>query len=1118
MRNYLFLAGLAAVALTTSCSEDFDLLGNKHEVTLGASVTAESTRAAFSYDETSKKASFFWNTGDEIGVNSTGNAKQFSSFTLKTGAGEATATFKGNVYGEVDNTCYAVYPYNDDHAMDGSKLTYVFPDSYTYTKVGQTYFPGGADSNSFNPALWAKVTDSGLAFKHLGGVFLVMVGKMPCAAGKLEFSAQENMAGKSVVDLSSTTPESKNGDNLTDGTTKVTINFSNATVDQDGVFYIPVPTGTYTNLRVKIFENGNEKAVSNIAAGTFTIARRNLYRLTLNGAELSAQETTTVSTASEAQNALEKNNNVAVAAITAADGASAESPTTATITIPEVAKTSTSESEDESAETATVTKTVAVEEITENVKITLKDAAESSSSGTEETTKKSVDAVTLSIPNIPVTDDNKEKLPAVEVTMPSSTVTLAGNAGVANFGTVTAETAENTLVVSSGVTIQKLIVKKGNVRIESGAKVVAIEKDASYTGTPIIYVEEGASYPSDLSGFTVTKASFIDTESDFESAMSKGGESFMLTKNLTLSRGYTTGQTVIIDLNGKTLTAPNIIVASGSLTLKNGKIIQTGGNKLIADTGGSLSVDNITYNGEDNTECCIFIKQNAQNASLYVSNSTINGGYYAVTTNATTNPIAGDCTITLEGSKFYANETGALLNIPASVKMYNCEFSGNHQGGFLRCGTYTISGCTFTLNAELEATHKENNWMKTWQNGNKGAFAALTIGNYLNTAYQYPTNITFSGNNKAEVTGTNASSFPAIHVCANAAEGKGVTITNLNNITKSGGKAEIEYGTSNITVDNADPVSYISSESDFTKAMSNGGIYVLKDNVTLSNEHTTTEGKTIAIDLNGKTLTTTNLIRAVGGNLTLNNGSITQNATATSGIDVGTSGVLSVDKVKYTGQYAYNCFFVIECSKAAKLNISNSTITTIGYGVATNATTTPQVAKDCEINLSNSTFAAGESGTLINIPAKVTMTNCTFSGNHQGGFLRGGTYTISGCTFTLNASLAATHSENNWMKTWQNGNKAAFAALTIGNYLSGSYQYATNITFTGKNYAKVTGTNASSFPAIHVCANADTDKGVTITGMSKITRTGGKSQSVEYGTSNITVDGNTVATNISKPE
>ena len=1110
MRKNLFLAGLAAVALTTSCSEDFDLLGNKHEVTLSASVTAEGTRAAFNLEGTSAK--FYWNTGDQIGVTSTENQKQFSSFTLKGEGGSATATFNGTVSGDVTDACYAVYPFSKNHSMNGSKLSYTFPTEYTYTKVSSEFFPGTADCNSFNPAMWAKVgSDKSISFKHLGGIFVIRFGSMPLTEGTLVLSAKEQMAGTFTADLSSNDEIAcKNTEeSVSDASKKVSIEFSGATKDADGVFYIPVPIGSYTNVYVELYEKENtSKALRTVAAGDFTITRKLLQPLKLNSTSVSGEESKTVSTASEAQTALASNDNVAVAAITA-DGSTA---TTATITVPEVSTASTTEDE-----TATVTKSVAVEKISENVTIQLKDAAESSSSGTEETTKKSVDAVTLSIPNIPVTDDNKDKLPAVEVTMPSSTVTLAGNAGAANFGTVTAETAENTLVVSSGVTIQKLIVKKGNVRIESGATVVAIEKDASYTGgTPIIYVEDGASYPSGLSDFTVKKASFIDTESDFESAMSKGGESFMLTKNLTLSRGYTTGQdvTVIINLNGKTLTAPNIIVASGSLRLMNGKIIQTGGNKLIADTGGSLSVDNITYNGEDNTECCIFIKQNAQKASLYVDNSTINGGYYAVTTNATTNPIAGDCTITLLGSKFIANETGALLNIPASVKMENCEFSGNHQGAFLRGGEYAISGCTFTLNASLAATHNENNWMKTWQSGNRGAFAALTIGNYLNTAYQYPTNITFSGTNTATVTGTNASSFPAIHVCANAATDKGVTITGLSTVTKTSSKAGIEYGTSNITVDSADPVSYISSESDFTNAMSNGGIYVLKNDVTLSSEHTTTAGKTIAIDLNGKTLTTTNLIRAVDGNLTLNNGSITQNANAGSGMNAGTNGVLSVDKVKYTGQSGHDGFFVENCSQKAKLNISNSTANVQIYGVTTNATTTPQVAQDCEINLSNSTFTAKETGVLINIPAKVTMTNCTFSGNHQGGFLRGGTYTISGCTFTLNAELAVDNAENNWGKTWKGGNEGAFAALTIGNYLNTAYQYPTNITFTGKNKAIVSGTYASSFPAIHVCANADTDKGVTITGMSKITRTGGKSQSVEYGTSNITVDGTAVTKNI----
>ena len=1112
MRKNLFLAGLAAVALTTSCSEDFDLLGNKHEVTLGVSVSAEGTRAAFLSD-----GSFYWSSGDQIGVTTTNVKNSFTALDLTKGAGTATATFKGTVSGDVTTDCYAIYPYNDGHSIataDGTTtLTYNYPASYTYTKVDQTYFPENKDGNSFNPAMWAKVAESGVTFKYLSGVFCIYVEKVPYASGTLTVAADENLAGKFTAKLSDTTPTCVNTEESpTDASKSVTITFSGATVNSPGVFYVPAPVGKYNNVTLTFKQDDSNTKV--IKAGYFEIKRKGLKKLEIKEATIDAGTATTAADASAATTALESNDNVAVTEITA------ESGTAAAITIPAV--TSTSETTEETPTVAENTqKTVTVEKIAESAKIELKDAATST---TETQTKSSVESVTLSIPNMPAeSDDEKGKLPEVTVSLPNSTVTLAGNAGAANFGTVTAETAENTLVVSSGVTIQKLIVKKGNVRIEKGATVVAIEKDQSYSGTCTIYYEDGASYPTglDSNGFTLQQIAYISSENDFYEAMSKGCSiDFTLTKDLTLSRGYTTGQnaTVSIDLNKKTLTTPKLIaINGGQLTLKNGNVVQTNGNYLMADNNGTLTIDNVIYTGTANTNSCLFIKQNAQKAKLVVNKSTINGGYYAVTTNASENPIATDCEITLTDSKFIANESGALLNIPAKVTMTNCEFSGNHQGGFLRCGTYTISGCTFTLNAELEATHSENNWMKIWQSGNRGAFAALTIGNYLNTAYQYPTNITFSGTNTATVTGTNASSFPAIHVCANAADDKGVTITNLNNITKSGGKAEVEYGTTNITVDSADPVSYISSESDFTNAMSNGGIYVLKDNVSLSNEHTTTTGKTIAIDLNGKTLTTTNLIRAVGGNLTLNNGSIIQNANATSGIDVGTSGVLSVDKVKYTGQYAYNCFFVIECSKAAKLNISNSTITTIGYGVATNADTTPQVAQDCEINLSNSTFAAGESGTLINIPAKVTMTNCTFSGNHQGGFLRGGTYTISGCTFTLNASLAATHSENNWMKTWQNGNKAAFAALTIGNYLNTAYQYPTTITFTGKNYAKVTGTNASSFPAIHVCANAAEGKGVTITGMSNnVTKSGGKSQSVEYGTTNIKVDGNTVATNISK--
>ena len=1116
MRKNLFLAGLAAVALTTSCSEDFDLLGNKHEVTLGVSVSAEGTRAAFLSD-----GSFYWSSGDQIGVTTTNLKTSFAALDLTTGAGTATATFKGTVSGDVTADCYAIYPYNDGHSIstaDGATtLTYNYPTTYTYTKVDQTYFPEYKDGNSFNPAMWAKVTDSGVTFKYLSGVFCIYVEKVPYASGTLTVAADENLAGKFTAKLSDDTPTCVNTEeNPTEASKTVTITFSGATENSPGVFYVPAPVGKYNNVTLTFTQDSNTKVIK---AGYFEIKRKGLKKLEIKEATIDAGTATAVENASAVTTALQSNDNVAVTEIKAEDGGSAA------ITIPAV--TSTSETTEETPTVAENTqKTVTVEKIAESAKIELKDAATTEESTTQ--TKSSVESVTLSIPNMPAeSDDEKGKLPQVTVSLPNSTVTLAGNAGAANFGTVTAETAENTLVVSSGVTIQKLIVKKGNVRIEKGATVVAIEKDQSYSGKCTIYYEEGASYPTDLdsNGFTLQQIAYISSENDFYEAMSKGCSiDFTLTKNLTLSRGYTTGQnaTVSIDLNGKTLTTTNLIRAvGGNLTLKNGSIIQNAnaGSGMNVGTNGVLSVDHVKYTGLSGHDG-FFVENCSQKAKLNISNSTANVQIYGVTTNATTTPqVAQDCEINLSNSTFTAKETGVLINIPAKVTMTNCTFSGNHQGGFLRGGTYTISGCTFTLNAELAVDNAENNWGKTWKGGNEGAFAALTIGNYLNTAYQYPTNITFSGTNTATVTGTNASSFPAIHVCANAATDKGVTITGLSTVTKTSSKAGIEYGTSNITVDSADPVSYITDESSFTDAMSNGGIYVLKNDVSLSaqaDEYSgfiTGSGKTVAIDLDGKTLTAPSKVYARNGSLTLNNGNIVQSNNKN--LRAGANGTLTLDHVVYTGQTTNCCIFVEQQTTNATVNVQNSTINCVDYAVGTNATQN-NVSSNCVLNLEKSTFTASDgTGALINIPAKVTMTNCKFSGNHQGALLRGGDYAISGCTFTLNAeSVTSSHKDNKWMTAWGSGNAAAFAALTIGNYENNAYQYETKATFTGTNKAIVSGTNKSNFPAIHVCARSATYP-VTITGFAKnMTTEGGKTPAIEYGTTNITVDGTAVTKNI----
>ncbi len=780
----IFMASLLLAALATSCSDDLNIGSNTHTATLTASVTAEQTRAAFEKD-----GSFYWSSGDEIGVTTTNSKTMFSKMTLANGAGQASATFTGTISGSIGS--YAIYPYSKDHGLDGTKLTYSFPATYSLDKVDQTYFPTEKNGNSYNPAMWAYIQDGNVSFKHLGGVFMIKIAKMPCASGTLEFSAKQNLCGKYTADLSSSTtnPQLVNTDaSATNTGQKVTITFKGATEGQPGVFYVPVPTGSYDAFLT--LSDGNTKKLDDIVAGSFKIARTDLCGLTIGEATIEAGVATTATSVSDASSKLESSNNVALTAEVTGEN---------TVEIPAVASGSTQEA-----------KTLSFSNVAADAKITVKDKNSTAASGESAS---SVKEFTVTIPNVATTE--AQSAPSLDVEMPNSTVTVGGNAGVATINELTASTAENTLIVSSGVTINTLKIKKGNVRINKGATVKAVELvSGGDVQSATVYYEEGASVPTTATNVTFIKipagTQIISTEAQFKAALANGGN-YALVNDVKATADYKiySDAKVVIDLNQKTLYMDLYIRSQngGDLTFKNGNITQVTGSKqddggLLVDTNSKLTVDNVVYTGRPDTWDCIFECSNAQNATIVVKNSKIKGGAYAITTNASTSPVANG-SITLENSTFEADQVGALLNIPAIVTMKKCSFSGNHQGALLRGGYYTITDCSFTLNAELTADHKENMWLKKWESGDQCAFAALTMGNYINGAYQYVTNATFKGTNKAIVTGTNATSFPAMHVCS--ANGYAVVINGLNTITltqtKSTPNNGPEYGTGNITVD-----------------------------------------------------------------------------------------------------------------------------------------------------------------------------------------------------------------------------------------------------------------------------------------------------------------------------
>ena len=773
----LLLASLLTTALVTSCTEDLNV-GNSHTASLNASVSVEQTRAAFLQD-----GSFYWSAGDQIGIltdNGNGQSTAFSALGLKTGAGQASATFEGTIVGNVGQ--YAVYPYSRDHRLNGTTLSYVFPTEYSYTKVDQTYFPEQKDGNSFNPAMWSTISDNSIAFRHLGGVFCVEIEEMPIASGTLILSADQNMTGKFTTDITAAIPTLVNTEANVEGAGKqVAIKFTGAETGKPAVFYVPVPIGSYDTY-VTLKDGDTEKLY--VVGGNFNIKRAGLQPLVLKKVTIDAGVATEVENASDVSNALATSDNVSLKG-------EVTSSSNNEISVPAVQSGAENNP-----------KTISLENVADNASMTVNDANSSSTSDL-----KSVEKLTVSIPN----NADADKAPSITINMPNSTVTLAGNAGTATYREVISSTSQNTLIVSSGVTIKKLIVKKGNVLINKGAVVETIEKASENTdANTCIYYEKGAVIPATVPDGCTALSLNIENESQFVAAMKYGGTGYVLSNDVTLTSksNVVTRATVCFDMKGNTLSSDDYITAEngGKLTFRNGTIKQNAGG-INVDTNGSLIVDNINYEGIE--WCALFAKSYAQNASITVTNSKIKGGYYAVTTNAgfdEENPIASNCTIVLKNSSIIADESALAININADVTIEDCKISGFWQAALLRGGNYKISGTTFTLLPTMKPSNSGNKWLTAWSGGNNCAYAALTLGNYENSAYQYPTKVTFTGTNKAEVASGDAypyaASYPAIHVCANAATDLGVTITGIDNIQAvSAKKPSVEYGTTNIIVD-----------------------------------------------------------------------------------------------------------------------------------------------------------------------------------------------------------------------------------------------------------------------------------------------------------------------------
>lgn len=644
-----------ATFLITACSNENDeeLISTSTKGILSATVEGNhsSTRAGFASD-----GKFYWSKKDQLGVTTSQNASSFSALSLKNGIGTASGTFDGVINGTIGD--YAVYPYYDNHSINDATLTYNFPTSYTYNKVDADYFTTvQGEGNSFNPAMWGKIVNGAVQMKHLGGVFCIKVPKMPIKAGTLSLIVDKKITGTFAVNLNDNIPVIASTETSTSENNTVTIEFSGATQDQPGVFYVPVPTGTY-DIRIKVTENQGSTEKVNVAAGTYTIVRCDLKKIELTNGNIDATVPTESSSLDDAATKLASNDAVRV------NGEI--SSTSNTISVP--------------AATSGTGKSLSLEKVASGASLTVLDANSSGS------TDNSVDNFTLSIPNNETA--GFEPLD-VTITMPNTTVALTGNAGAAIYGTVTSETADNTLVIGNGVEVKKVVVKKGNIRVNKGAKLVAIEKSSDNQATTVtVYKEDGAEIPSSLGEeFVVMDAAVADMQKVF----AEGG-TYTLPQDMNIvgvEMMVPKGKEVTLDLNGKTLEAANdgLIRVEGSFILQD-----NAGNGVIKATKDYVyqvySTGIIYVDGED-------AKMTMKSGNIYaVRDNPANNGQFGI-------GLWRGADLTIEGGKIEAgwyavsgNGQNTTQNSVINITGGELISAADYAVYLPQAGTTTISGGT----------------------------------------------------------------------------------------------------------------------------------------------------------------------------------------------------------------------------------------------------------------------------------------------------------------------------------------------------------------------------------------------------------------------------------------
>lgn len=602
MKKYSYLLA-AAMLVCASCSEEsmFESpLTGENVINATFEQGISGSRVAL-VQGVNGALSLKWTSGDAIAVFGEDGTK--AVYTLDAGSiGQSNGSFVGTA--AIDGNVRGVaYPYNEEEGTSNVKCD-AWSDLEITLPSKITFDPN--EPAKCNVPMWGELSDNGsVSFKHLGSLLKIDFTDMPAGYDQLIVSSSSPISGIFRVKVDSDEPILLMGTSTPENQ-KVTIKFdalTDADTNNDKVFYLPLPSGTYASLSVSIGKSTDAEA---------NLVLRNWTNIAFERAKYY--------TAAVAYVAVTGNN---VGAINSALTSAISDENTTAQLVMEEAITAGGEIEIPENSTNVSLDFTSVSGTTSAAPLTINSDV---SATPGEATK------TLSL-NVPTTDAEGSY---VTVNTPTSTVNLNGG----KIHTLTATTATNTLIVGDGVEIANLIVEKGNIRIKEGGKITNL----TYNGEEDIYVilEGNATAPTVDDNTNVKVVSAVE----YDLANQPEGTVYNFTSDMILTQPLYIENDVTIELNGYRITH-----SGSSFTDPNGDKAL-----VVVKRGGKLTVNNKTGDGRisvlgfdenhdigshtNNLNIHAAIKMTAygesstgETASLILNQGYIEGNYYSITGN-----------------------------------------------------------------------------------------------------------------------------------------------------------------------------------------------------------------------------------------------------------------------------------------------------------------------------------------------------------------------------------------------------------------------------------------------------------------------------------------------------